>query len=698
MSIPETAVTAAPTATRVNPKVRRDDSPPPKGRWRSRAVLAAVVAAAALVWVAPSLVARHVVSNGVELSGSGERVARVAIEDASFGWLSPIVLNDVVVHDLDGTPFARFASVASERPLWQIVSDRRRPGRFLVRESDVTVIVRDDGSNLTDVLRLIAERRSGSRLSDFSLSVKSGSARVVDATGTQLLQLDELALDLSVQRSPDQKLACAFTANAIHEGERLPVDVAFAWSGAASSGPLRSGVGQAVLQFAPLPLAGLAPRLTRMFPDLTLRDGRLAGQIQADWDFDQTNKVRAAGTVIAQDLHVSRAVSDGRPQELKRPLEELTFKLEGDYQPDVDELQITAVHLQSSPLTLKGSGRIEDLRGRCNVDLTGELQYDLAPFVGLLSADYHEHVKIDGLRTRRFAVRGPLVSNADGVAQFNASQLAVEADVSWEQANVFGIRSQQSMLITRLVGGVLKLEPVSVPVSGGQWRGVPRVDMLGLPVRAAVEQGIVLEDIEFSREMCHLWLKYLSPPMAQATSVKGRLSISLTESDLPLNDMAAGRIRGTLSIHSADVQPGPFADKLINLVATLEGLIPGRESKLLTALGGVWITFPQQEIDFRMTDGRVFHSTLEFRIGTVVVRTAGSVGLDESLDVLIEIALPDEWFRGSIFAGTPEGQVLRIPLQGTLDAPRYDRREVREFGKRLAATATNGLLHTLFAD
>ncbi len=698
MGTTQTNALAAPTDARANPNARRGDPPPPRRRWKSRVMLAAVVGAAGLFWAAPFLAARHVMFHGVELHGSGESVVRVEFNDASFGWLSPIVLKEVVIHDFDGTPFARFASVVSERPLWQIVSDRSRPGRFLVRESDVTVVVRDDGSNFTDVLRLVAERRRGKRLGDFSLSVKSGRARVVDATGTRLLQLDGLALDLSVQRTMEKKLACAFTADAVHEGERLPVDLAFEWSGAAASDPLRSGTGQAVLQFAPLPVAGFVPRFAQIFPNVTLRDGRLAGQIQADWDFDETKKVRAAGTLTAQDLHVSLAGADGGSQELNRPLEELAFELEGDYQPDVDNLRITSVDIQSSLLTLTGTGRIEDLRGRFNVDLAGELRYDLAPFVDTLPADYREHVQIDGLRTRQFAVRGPLVSSADGSTRFDASQLAVEADVSWEQADVFGVRSQQSTLITRLAGGILELEPVSVPVSGGRWRGVPRVDMQRLPAHAAVKQGIVLEDIAFSREMCHLWLKYLSPPMAQATSVEGRLSISLTESYLPLNDMAAGRVKGTLSIHSANVQPGPFADKIINLVATLEGLIPGRQSKLLAALGGVWITFPQQVIEFRMAAGRVFHSTLEFHIGTVVVRTAGSVGLDESLDVLIEVVLPDEWFRGPILSDALEGQILRIPLRGTLDAPRYDRTEVREFGKRLATTATGGLLRNLLAD
>ncbi len=697
MSTTATDAPAAPTATCTGAKTKRGAPPPPR-RWKSRVLLAAVVGAAALLWAAPFLAARHVMFHGVELRGSGEEFIRVEIEDASFGWLSPIVLKNVVVQDFSGTPFAQFASVASERPLWQIVGDRKRPGRFLVREADVTVVVRDGGSNLTDVLRLLAERRRGRPLGDFTLSVKSGRARVTDETGTQLLQLDSLALDLSVLRSTERKMACALTANAVHEGEQLPLDVAFDWSGAAASDPLRSGSGRAALQFAPLPLAGLAPRLAQKVPGLALRDGRVAGQIQAEWDFDETKKVRAAGTVAVQDLHVSLARADGRSQEFQRPLEELVFELDGDYQPDIDELQITSVDIQSSPLILKGTGRIGDLRGRCNVDLTGELQYDLAPFVEALSADSREHVKIDGLRTRQFAVRGPLVSNVDGLARLDASQLAVEADLSWEQADVFGVRSQQSTLITRLVGGILELEPVSVPVSGGQWRGVPRVDMQDLPAHAAVRQGIVLEDIAFSREMCHLWLKYLSPTMAQATSVEGRLSISLTESDLPLNDMAAGRAKGTLSIHSANVQPGPFADKLISLVATIEGLIPGHRSKLLSVLGGVWITFPQQDVEFRMAAGRVYHSSLEFHIGTVVVRTSGSVGLDESLDVLVEVVLPEEWFRGSLFAGTLEGQVLRIPLQGTLDAPHYDRTEVREFGKRLATAATGGLLRKLFSD
>ncbi|MGE3999133.1 MAG: hypothetical protein AB7I48_02865 [Planctomycetaceae bacterium] len=660
-----------------------------------RTLLIAVAGAVALLWAAPWLVARHVMKHGVEFTGADARTVRVEVRRASLGWLSPVVLSDVTVNDLDGAPLARAGRVASQRQLWRLLTDRSRPGHFDVEGADVTIVVRDDGLNLIDVLRVLSSGQRGKSLSDVAVRASSGRLRIQDAAGMPLLQLEDLELNGLDRGSPERRIELELTAQGVYDGERLPLQFALEWTGPRATDPLRSGTGRAGLKFAPLPLAKFASQWTELPAGWTFDSGLVSGQMAANWDFGGTHKVQAGGTVTIADLRGGLAVAHGPPGKLDRRSEELTFDLDGDYHAETDELLISSVHVKSSPLTAAAVGRIEDLRGQCRVELNGEVQYDLTTILDRLSADGRDQVTVDGLRTGRFAVSGPLVCEVAGAPQFDLSQVAFEADVQWDQAEAFGVRSEEAMLLARFAEGILELEPRHVPVSGGQWRGVPRIDTQRSPAHAELRPGLVLENIEFSQEMCHQWLKYLSPPMAQAASAEGRFSIALSECDLALEQASVSLLQGTLSIHSARIQPGPFSQQIIGVVGVVESLIPGRRSQVAAAVGNDWLTFPEQDVPFQMTDGRMFHSGLEFRVGSVLVRTSGSVGLDESLDLLLEIPVPDDWLRGSFLADTLHGEVLRIPLRGTFQNPHFDRRALSEFAGRFAARAGEGLLRRL---
>ncbi len=47
---------------------------------------------------------------------------------------------------------------------------------------------------------------------------------------------------------------------------------------------------------------------------------------------------------------------------------------------------------------------------------------------------------------------------------------------------------------------------------------------------------VVLENVAITPEMCQTWLKYVTPLLADATSVEGRLSLKLEQANLnPIN-------------------------------------------------------------------------------------------------------------------------------------------------------------------
>ncbi|MCA9075756.1 MAG: hypothetical protein KDA93_12030 [Planctomycetaceae bacterium] len=678
------------------------DSPPQepvrqRRKWPPVLLTGLLIAIAALIWVAPQIAGRYLVQQGLNVEGPTEQTVHIKIGETSLGWLSPVTLSDVTVHDLEGQPLVQVATVVSDRPLWQLATNRTQPGRFIARQPEVRVLVREDGSNAADVINVITSTTDSDGYSQLALTVEQGQVTATDAEGNELAHIENLSLSVTDARRSERELNFELTADVQQQDKRLPVEAGFEWAGGPTADPLRSGKGSFAVTFPPLSMTSLATHLQKWVPELDLRSGDVAGKMLAEWDFSESQRVNAQGTLTATNVKGTITSGDESSREIDWPSEELTFAIEGDYSPESDSLLLSKAAVQSTPVTLNATGGITDLRGECIVDLRGELRYDLDRFVNTLAADYRDQVQVRGLQTREFKVLGPLVRQIDGVATYDLSQVALEADLGWEEAHVFGVHSEQATIVTRLIDGVLEIEPRHVPVSGGQFLGKPHVDLQVQPAHAEMAQGLVLENIELSPEMCHLWLKYLSPPLAEATRAQGRFSIALSDTNLPLKDMASSEFQGVLTVHSAEVKPGPFVEEIVELVSGIEGMVSGRRN-VSTVAGDVWISMPEQEIAFHMTGGRIHHASIEFHAGPVTIRSTGSVGIDESLDLMISVTLPDEWLRGPILSDLFSGEVIRIPVVGTFDRPQFDRRGLKDFGKRIAARATGGLLRRLLAE
>jgi hypothetical protein len=82
----------------------------------------------------------------------------------------------------------------------------------------------------------------------------------------------------------------------------------------------------------------------------------------------------------------------------------------------------------------------------------------------------------------------------------------------------------------------------------------------------------------------------------------------------------------------------------------------------------------ESNVEFRLADGRVSHRGLEFGIEQLRVRTSGSVGFDESIDMIAEVQfnLSDSLTKKLPVLSKLNQQVLRIPIKGTLKLPQLD--------------------------
>jgi hypothetical protein len=202
--------------------------------------------------------------------------------------------------------------------------------------------------------------------------------------------------------------------------------------------------------------------------------------------------------------------------------------------------------------------------------------------------------------------------------------------------------------------------------------------------------GPVAENVALSPELCRGWLKFVAPLLADATAAQGRFSLSLDSLTVPLADTNKSDIHGTLIIHTAQVGPGPLAQEFLSVAGQIRSLIGGKTDG--SALDRTWLVVPEQNLHFDVQDGRVLHRDFTMQAGDVVIRTTGSVGLDQSLALTAEVPIRDEWVAQRSVLGALRGTTLKIPIGGVIAKPQLDKRALADLNRQVLRNAAGRLL------
>jgi hypothetical protein len=96
------------------------------------------------------------------------------------------------------------------------------------------------------------------------------------------------------------------------------------------------------------------------------------------------------------------------------------------------------------------------------------------------------------------------------------------------------------------------------------------------------------------------------------------------------------------------------------------------------------------KVDFKMIQGRVYHRGLELQFPEVMVRTYGSVGFDQTLAIMAEMAVPPKWLRDNALGNVIKDKSLRIPIAGTLDHPQLDHKALNDALAQFMRDAAGG--------
>lgn len=364
-------------------------------------------------------------------------------------------------------------------------------------------------------------------------------------------------------------------------------------------------------------------------------------------------------------------------------------------------VRLDKIELAGDSLSLGARGKLNDPFGRCYLDVEGQLGYDLQRVTQKLRPQLGSYVQLQGRDAKPFKLRGPLLAgkeipvSAGSVPPVPASiltELIAQGSLAWTSAEVQGFKIGPGQIETEMADGIATARMLQVPLAEGTLRLAPRLVMNRSPMVLQLASGSGAENVRITKDMCQSWMKYVAPLVADATAAEGTFTVTLEGASVPLDAPRSADVKGKLIVHQAQIGPGPLAQELLLVANQIVALAEGKPLAAVGSGAGNWLNLPDQEIDFQLVDNRVHHQGLEMRVKDVVIRTRGSVGFDQSLSMVAEIPVRDEWLGSSRYLATLKGQSLRVPIQGTLSKPRLERSALEQMTRQAVTGAASQLI------
>jgi hypothetical protein len=479
--------------------------------------------------------------------------------------------------------------------------------------------------------------------------------------------------------------------------------------------------GEAITASGEAAFRGDVARLYKWFQDPTqprtartrgMAEGQLQARTQGEavaFRLNSTVRDFAYEQTGAADAMVSSPPADAWNTVWQEPA--LQVITDGQYDATADQVALENVQLVGESVQVDATGKLTALSASPQVDLTGQLSYDLQRIMAQLNLG--QVIQLHGRQNHPFAIRGPL-STAEvqvdqpvaGAATSPGSppvagkdqplippDLTARATFGWEDASFYGMPVGPGQFTAQLSQGVVVASPLDLKFGPGQIRVAPTLHLNTNPMMVVLEQAPLAQAVEISPQMCASWLKYVTPLLANATTARGRFSVDLAGAQIPLTEPMAASAGGRLTIHEARIQPGPLASQIVAVTDQVTQLI-GEKNRRLTFLQDdqSWMDIRENSVDFQMIQGRVYHRNLNVNVGKVQVRTEGWVGLDQTMSMVATIPILDDWIDGEPLLAGLQGRELAIPVQGTFDQPMVDQQALAQFSRQMVCGAAQHYL------
>ncbi|TWT55632.1 hypothetical protein KOR42_27590 [Thalassoglobus neptunius] len=658
-------------------------------RWIRRGIVSFVLIFLGIVTVGPWIVSRILCDQNAQEWISSRMPGRISISNASFGWQSPISLNDVTLKDDNGNPLADVRSVSANRSFWQMLRGGSAPLEVnLVGLSAVVKVpslnvdqFEPEKVNLNRAVKDAIEASLPSIPEDLIIHFSESRLVLQDASGAHLTGWDPIHGELRLNR--DQTHSFNLTA-VVARNDRMTETLPETAGAEIEASYTQSASGRDALSVSlscqDQPLTGLQPVLEPLAPDLfPMKPATGTMTLHAE----RSGRNRLGVSIETQFVHENFSTETRLPVDVDLKL---------DYSGDDDRIRVDRLFAQLDDTKVDLTGEVTDVSDSQNLNVQGTFESPMEAVAKLVPEQIRENIQVEGLKLGELSVRGPLRPDPEQPFRF---MFEVTSNVTWDQATAYGLRSDEGNVKLTLLGRDVTLEPVNLPVSGGHIRRLPSLDLSTNPVTVTIPDGLMLDQVALTEEICRDWLQYISPLLSDATSTEGTLSLTPKGGTFQLGKADEADLSGTLQIHRGRVRPGPLANEIVGKVGQVALLNQARLGRVNEA---VLMSVDDQEIPYQLVDGRVYHADFNFQVGPVAMTSYGSVGLDKTLDLVVTMAMPEEWANRGPFLQFLAGEAMEFHVVGTLDEPKLDSKPLKDFGKRIGDKAVDGLLDRIMQN
>lgn len=661
---------------------------PRRSRWKFRVLLLLLVIAGSVILFLPTIIGQLCLSPSAISWVSGQPEGTITIGQAAFSWQGPVQLRNVTLQTTSGQPIANVESMTSEWSLWDILTQSMDTLRLKMNGVRYIVEVEEPAPmegqlDVREAVYALQNMVIPRPSRPMQVTISGCTIVFQNSAGNEIDRWSNLSAEYEFQVRPSESQRLSVAIPQSEEQGTGPAEVEISWKKEES----RPGAESLHLsaQGQRVSIVAADPWLVKYLGEdhgLSL----CSGTIDAEFQRDDAMGWRLAGSIEAgSELGVPPATQQVAFQ--APPAAGLKF--ESQYSKPDDALTVPKLELEADQASVQLRGSVTELSGSQNLDVTAAVRTPGNAIIDLLPAEFRDRILLEGVKFSQISISGSLFP----MRGENSQPLTYSMSVAWDRALAYGLESRNGQINVSLSEGVIRAEPVNVPVNGGRVVKFPVLDTRTEPALLRFEPGVMLENITLTPEVCRDWLMYVSPTLAQATSADGRFSLILEGGEIPLGQLEKGELGGTVQIREGAVRPGPLAMQMLQPVSQVQQMLNRGGIDLAKV---PLLTMKSENIQFRLQEGRVYHRDFGANVGDMRLATIGSMGLDQSLSMQLLIHFPSKWLTADrpVLAAIAS-EPIPVMITGTLQNPVLDASGMAEFGKQIGVKAGIGILEKI---
>lgn len=377
--------------------------------------------------------------------------------------------------------------------------------------------------------------------------------------------------------------------------------------------------------------------------------------------------------------------------------EQVDLALETQIDNAAKKISLKSATVRAPLLSAELRGDVSEFDRGATLALSGSYELAWEPLTQLLhefAPLTKDSVALSGRSAGDLRASGP-VSSAGATPAFR--DLSASTRIGWGGATVYGVPLGGAVLSPTLAGGKLAVPLAEIAAAGGRLRLGGTVDFTGADATYVLpERTVLLENVPVNRAVSEALLSRLNPVFSGLTQIEGTMSLVTSDVLVPLGDSLRerGAGRGRLDMKAVKLQPAGLLTELLALGVLAAGAKQG-ETYAVEVSG----------CDFALEQGRLRYDDLTLTFpGAFDLRFHGSVGLDESLDLVVSIPVSAPLLERLGVSGVAlqyvkdlHGARIEAPLVGTRAQPKLDlaRVDVEPIVRKLLESQAGGAVEDL---